>query len=398
MGLFDFFRKNTKPTPQATSKTSNSSKPDYDTLKIDINVSPPAFDRDAWEQARKNTVLTKINNSIPSKNGLKPNEIYFLSNAYKFTTTQTEFNDYWYYTAGISSPRELLNRLENMGFITPAGVEKRISTLKVAELKELLKQLNLPISGKKEILIDRLWSNASQDFLEAHVTERNYSITDMGFQELNDNAYVMDLGFSPHFGFDMWEMNLVLKDNPLLTYHDIIWQKFNKELADAIKEKEKGDYYTYTSTLNRIAYYLVKNESFYEAFQYCAESSFYEITVSAVEMYRRDIDYNKEFGGNIIEFRYRCPISKHLFNKIKEGLGISNEEMYFELLEVFSKLKIPYHTALNFIPTDIIACEDVAAIIMFQLEDNEESLDGICNRIEAQLKNCQLKVWRFSNS
>ena len=75
-------------------------------------------------------------------------------------------------------------------FIELASPLIAASDLKVTELKDILKEHNLKVSGKKDDLIERLGENLSDDELKKHFKSKNYQISEKGLDFLTNNNYI----------------------------------------------------------------------------------------------------------------------------------------------------------------------------------------------------------------
>lgn len=62
---------------------------------------------------------------------------------------------------------------------------------KVSELKEILKQHNLKVSGRKDELIERLGDNLSQEELKKYFKSKIHQISDEGLEFLSKNNYII---------------------------------------------------------------------------------------------------------------------------------------------------------------------------------------------------------------
>ena len=65
------------------------------------------------------------------------------------------------------------------------------NSLKLTDIKKVLKEHNLKVSGKKEELIERLGENLSEEELNSHFKSEKYLITDKGVEFLNNNSYII---------------------------------------------------------------------------------------------------------------------------------------------------------------------------------------------------------------
>ena len=136
MGLFDFFTK--KPQWKITFEAHEPSPQEL------------AEQRQSELHNRVIEIRKLIKNSIPSKNGLRPHEIFMLSYAPFYTTDKTDFPQFWYYDFAIDNPRKLLDILLKGGFIREATAKESVEKLKVAELKKILIEQGIKATGKKD--------------------------------------------------------------------------------------------------------------------------------------------------------------------------------------------------------------------------------------------------------
>lgn len=364
--------------------------------KYNISITTEIPDYETQLQEKVNEIHRKAKNSVVSRNGLRPNEILFLSYSPKFSTVQTEFPQYWYYDMAIDKPRKLLDRLESQGFIKPASAAESLASLKVPELKEMLAELSLPVTGKKADLVERLCTVAPDEFLEKKVPIRKYSLTELGQSELDENEYVLYFGKSYKYGFDIWSMNQALQDNPSLTYKDIIWQHLMEEKSKLPLLKATYDHNTYVSIIDTLGDYFLENERYEEAFECFSEATYYRIVVIEVASLRTGIELTKKGILDLPEYEYFHCCSVGNFESILKALNITNEEMYVKMVEYFSSLPIPHKSNNVIIPPDILSPEDVASIIMFSIEKNEEAVGELFKKAEKALLTCRLPVWDYN--
>ena len=65
------------------------------------------------------------------------------------------------------------------------------NSLKLTDIKKVLKEHNLKVSGKKDELIERLSENLSQEELESHFKCEKYLITNKGLEFISNNNYII---------------------------------------------------------------------------------------------------------------------------------------------------------------------------------------------------------------
>lgn len=90
-----------------------------------------------------------------------------------------------------TTPNNLKKQAIEDGFIEPASPLLAANDFKVNDLKEILKQYGLKVSGKKDELIERLGENLSEDELKKYFKSKNYQISDNGLEFLKNNSYIL---------------------------------------------------------------------------------------------------------------------------------------------------------------------------------------------------------------
>ena len=76
-------------------------------------------------------------------------------------------------------------------FIEPAPPLTVAKDSKVSDLKEILKEHNLKVSGKKDELIERLGENLTDDELKKYFKSKTYQISDKGLDFLSKTSYIL---------------------------------------------------------------------------------------------------------------------------------------------------------------------------------------------------------------
>ena len=159
--------------------------------------------------------------AIPSNRGLYPAEILLLHYCSKGTYPRPEkgYPGFWWFEYGIRDVTAALKTLEERGYIVFGGIKDSLRGLTVAQLKELLSSQNQSTTGKKTDLIARAINTMPEDVLiKAGVTQK-YKLTEIGQQELKENAYVPYMHNFPYKtieseredeNFNVWYINKLL--------------------------------------------------------------------------------------------------------------------------------------------------------------------------------------------
>ena len=208
MGLFDFFKGKNDSKKQQTQIAFK--KPvvirDSPGSYVDASfVSPderPYYQPDNYytyysypgtgQGTRVITFEERKKKSYPSKQGLYVPEILLLDycNTGKYPKPSKGYPGFWWFEYGIRDVGHALQSLEERGFLQWASPFNSLNALKVAELKKILTDADLDTSGKKADLIERIRTEISEEKLNIPGYIPKYELTDMGKEELENNAYV----------------------------------------------------------------------------------------------------------------------------------------------------------------------------------------------------------------
>lgn len=94
----------------------------------------------------------------------------------------------------IENPSQFHRWLLQTGYLEEMSLEQRIRALKVVDLKHLLKELELPVSGKKDDLISRILENGDFDSILSVIGEqKEFSLTSKAYQFLSEYYDMMSL-------------------------------------------------------------------------------------------------------------------------------------------------------------------------------------------------------------
>lgn len=337
-------------------------------------------DKEEALKAHIEEIKEKIENSYPSKNGLKIPEIVMLYYARTYKTDQNNFQSFWYYDYGVENPKEMLLSLEQRGFIFPATARESVKNLKTAELKELLKELDLKVSGKKEDLIARIDEKASDEWLEEKIKNKAYKLTDLAVQELKENKYITYFHKAKiRYGVDVWWINqqLHIRNYPKSLYRDLIFGELNRKLNETMKNMQEDNDGTYVPHVyygcytKEIAEFLMEENRFNDAFRLLAESVYYTISSNLIPYIHMGTKYISE-----------RILSIELFQRIKSELGLSNDEMFQKIVAFYNNFNFPA-------PFALLSNHDAAGLILALMNDEDKIVEKVFKELE---KNSNARV------
>lgn len=336
---------------------------------VKINDTSETF----WERQFED-IKDKTERSYPSKNGLKIPEIMVLNYAETFDSTGETIQSFWYYKYGLKNAKEILDKLLEKGFICISPVKDTIKRFSNAKLKDMLKELNLKVSGKKSELLERLFQNTTIEYLENKVEARGFSITEKGKQELKDNAYVMYYhrgnSFTNNPNTNIWWMNKMLHEHPKKTYREIIWEELQKQYGIALHElnlDKSNKYWQYTNICNEICCFLLEVKGNAEiALKFYAESAYYNINFRMLKEYNERIEYKTT--DSVLEIHDCVYLDELSFKNIQEELNMSDNDIIKKLENIFISFNVD---------KPLLSDTETAKFIVAKIKKDYDTLDSI---------------------
>lgn len=130
--------------------------------------------------------------AIPSERGLYPAEILLLDFCTKgqFPNPKGGYQGFWWFEYGIRNVGAVLKTLEERGFIALGSAKDALKSLTIPQLKDILATKEISTKGKKGDLVERAKLYMSEEEILSIGLQPKYLLTDLGKQELEDNAYV----------------------------------------------------------------------------------------------------------------------------------------------------------------------------------------------------------------
>lgn len=180
MSFLDFFRKNKQKNNTIdslrTSTSSDTSSDDSHDIKsenniehIDDNERIIAIERNNFHKA---VFLNRYSTGI-------------------HVMRDTEYPRYFYYDFGIKSPSSFHKKLIREGYYKLSEISDILESMKISDLKVVLRNLNATTTGKKSELIDRILTSVSPDQL-MHILQSDntefYSLSDKGKKFIEKHA------------------------------------------------------------------------------------------------------------------------------------------------------------------------------------------------------------------
>lgn len=303
----------------------------------------------AQREAEVVTFEARKKTSFPSRNGLYVAEILLLEYCSygSYPRTDGSYPRFWWYQYGIRDVSAVLKSLEERSFIRFASAAESLPSLTVAQLKEVLAQFSLPVSGKKADLIQRIKENVSEDDLDSKITDRQYTLTELGRAELEENQYVPYMHSFNYSDITVWTVNQLMQKYPAKQWRDAIWGELNRLTFEYMKQHQFG---LYRNTKYAMYKFLLDEDRNLDAFNLLAEVLFYDLNNRSPVL---------------------APGITPDFAKLQASLHLSDEELSATLHRVFADLYAPVK---NF------STEEVSAIINFCVDGNPVAAQNYFDR------------------
>lgn len=144
-------------------------------------------DLKAWEETPEEFPygIIERKNMIRLEDNILPGHIIMLWRInFDNFTNETVIPQYFEYRYGVNSD-EVLKDLVDLKYIELNSAKESLGELNMIVLKRILKNSNLPTSGKKADLLFRIENSFSNEELEKLFPLRKYSITNNGKEILN---------------------------------------------------------------------------------------------------------------------------------------------------------------------------------------------------------------------
>ena len=226
--------------------------------------------------------IEKINNdyeNIPIMNSKEKQDytkaIFLYANRNSEIKSNTEYVRYLIYECGLLNPQKYHKELIEQGYYRLADITEILKSYKVDELKNILKDSNLKVTGKKLELINRIKEEVPENVINRIKSYKQiYVLSEKGNKFLDENRDYVKIHIHSSWQITIDDYKKDKKQsNSYLSFNDIAWRIFNQRTIEYSKNKQYG---------------LVRN-NFYNMYQLLKEE---EKSERALEMLIKVIIYD----------------------------------------------------------------------------------------------------------
>nr|WP_027871157.1 SAP domain-containing protein [[Eubacterium] cellulosolvens] len=241
---------------------------------VEIAFKEPTLrelEQQASEEAEE---IAKVDASCrKSEHGLTVSQILLLDYCKKGKYPHPEggYQRFWWFDYGVRNVGDALKNLEAEGFIRFATPKELLPTLKLDELKRILSELKLPVTGKKADLVNRISEQANDVMLSKYIHSNKYVLTELGEIEVAANSYIPYCHSHKYPEATIWDVN---KNADLKHWRDYIWGRFNQ---CSMEYADNGQWGLYRNTRLSMAEFLYDEARYVDSFALYAEVCFYDV-------------------------------------------------------------------------------------------------------------------------
>jgi hypothetical protein len=329
--------------------------------KRSINRNETKFNSEVTYSFDIDPILTKT-----FSNGLLPGEI-LLIDWISGKNRKAQFPRYFETTYGIDAQRSL-NTLLKEGYLKEASAIESLSSLKIPELKEILKSNGLKVSGKKTDLIARIGEHCTEKEIETLIESRMLQITDKGDNVLTEYYFIVPAHRNDSKD-GVYNVANAIRHVNKLDYKpnngDISWALFQKSYADHAGKFQYG---------------LMRNDIRHMAAQMESEEKYKDSLFHYVRVYIIDTSglCNSPRLEHPKTMMYEVP-SKYQIKKLIEVLEYGESDLWDFFVDTWDKTRpgLKYH---------YLTLEECFQCLTYSLQDNDEQVKESLFNAYHQLK------------
>jgi hypothetical protein len=311
-------------------------------------------------------VEKRIKGMKPNGVGLYPHETLLLSYAPQYYVGDNSFPGFWWYKYGIKDVNKSLRSLLDRGFLRVGSLKSAIEKETGTVLKDILRDNNLKVSGKKVDLVKRLLDEVPEEKLKSIFTKHTYELTNDSEELLKKEEYIPYIHRHIFEDLDIWSLSKMVQESPGYSYRDVIWGYLNERSLEHIKNRNHGLYRNCRFSMSEFIKQERKTEN---AFDLLVEVICYDLSGLTNGFSERYLDIYADgffpYSDSIVRM---APGIVSRVIEYKEDKGISDDELRQKLLSEMEKFRLPFR---------VFSTEECAEIVLLEMRHDEESLAKI---------------------
>jgi len=141
-----------------------------------------------------------------------------------------EYVRYLLFECGIRSASTYHREMIREGLLQESPLVDRVSALTASKIKDILIDLGLTVTGKKDILVQRLLGAMSEADVSKYFPQQTFSLSEIGEAFLNAHEPYIQLHKHKNWGISWQEYDIHVRQG--MGFYDTVWGIFNKRLLN----------------------------------------------------------------------------------------------------------------------------------------------------------------------
>ena len=143
-----------------------------------------------------------------------------------------EYQKFFLYELGIRNPRKYHLELIKQGLLIESNLNDKLEALTVNQLKCLMNDLNIAVSGAKSSLIEKAKRSDNVDtIIDKYYSNQPFSLSEKGVQFINEHNHYILLWKHKNWSISWQEYDETVRSTQYKkSFYDIVWGIFNKRI------------------------------------------------------------------------------------------------------------------------------------------------------------------------
>lgn len=193
--------------------------------------------------------IGKINNDyddVPIMNSKEKQDytkaIFLYANSSSEIKSNTDYVRYLTYECGLLNPQKYHKELIEQGYYRLADIAEILNNYKVDELKNISKNSNLKVAGKKLELINRIKEEAPEEVINKIKSYKQiYVLSEKGKKFLDENRDYIKIHTHPSWQITIDDyLKAKKQSNSYSSFNDLAWGIFNHRTIEYSKNRQYG--------------------------------------------------------------------------------------------------------------------------------------------------------------
>ena len=294
------------------------------------------FDGDKVELESTNIscdVFSEVDENVPQEQGDYAKTIFlWIHDNASPARKDDEYSLYVKNECGIVEPSRYHSSLVQEGYFVPASSYAKLNTLKVVQIKKLLSDFAMPVSGKKDVLINRLMTTLTSDDMLNLFPSEIYELSEKGRTFLDEHYDYVLLHKHKTWNIDWVEYDKFRESGH--SFYDTVWEILNKRALNDRFLFGRSQYFHMYELLQEEG----KNE---QALQMLLKVLYLDLSgVCGMHYFRayRDGMFDKDYLRSI--FPSVITLAPGIVDRISKYKDLYNDAMVEELFELSLPVRV----------------------------------------------------------